>query len=129
MDDEDFDELFKRLSSGQSTSSSWQDVRAELGALGKTVGDVLRTAWQSPDADSGIGRLRELLTSAIQELNGAVDGTPEAQQARDQFLRVTESLRAAAERAGDEVRPELVRLLRQANAELRRRSGLDDTGP
>jgi ElaB/YqjD/DUF883 family membrane-anchored ribosome-binding protein len=129
MDDQDFDELFKRLSSGRSTTSSWQDVRAELDALGKTLGDVLRTAWHSPDADSGIGRLRELLSSALQELNGAVDGTPEAQQARDQFVRVTESLRAAAERAGDEVRPELVRMLRQANAELRRRSGLDDTSP
>jgi HAMP domain-containing protein len=126
MNDDEFAELFKQLSSGQSTGSSWQDVRAEVENLGKTLGDVLRAAWQSPEAESSLGRLRELLDSATQDWNTAIDGTPEAQQARDQFLRLTESINSAAERAGEQVRPELLRLLRQANAELRRRSRLDE---
>ncbi len=50
---------------------------------------------------------------------GKTLGTPEAEQARDQFVRLTESIRAAAERAGDELRPELVTLLRQASASVR----------
>ena len=127
MNDDDFDELLRQLSSGRSTSSSWQDVRAEVQALGNTLGDVFRMAWRSQDADSALSRLRQLLSSATQELNETVDGTPEAQQARDQLVRVADSLRQAAERAGDEVRPELLRMLRQANVELRRRSGLDST--
>lgn len=126
VNDDDFAELFKRLSSGQSAGTSWQEVAAEFEALTRTLGDVVRGAWQRQNADSGIGRLRDMLASAIQELNDAVDGTPEAQQAREQFGRVAESLRAAADRAGDELRPELLRMLRQANAELRRRSGLDE---
>jgi hypothetical protein len=126
VNDDDFAELFKRLSSGQSSGTSWQEVAAEFEALSRTVGDVVRGAWQRQDANSAIGRLREMFSSAFQELNQAVEGTPEAQQAREQFARVTESLRAAADRAGDELRPELLRMLRQANDELRRRSGLDE---
>lgn len=129
MNDDDFNELFKRLSSGKSSGSSWQEVAAEFEALSRTLGDVVRGAWQRQDADSDMGRLREVLSSAVHELNRAVEGTPEAQQARDHFVRVVESLRAAAARAGDELRPELLRMLRQANAELRRRSGLDEDPP
>ena len=126
MNDDEFAELFKRLSSGQAPGTSWQEVADEFEALTRTVGDVVRGAWHRPGADSGIGRLRDMLSSALRELDQAVDGTPEAQQARARFARVAESLRAAADRAGDELRPELLRMLRQANAELRRRSGLDE---
>jgi hypothetical protein len=120
MDDDDFAELFKKLPSRPSTGTSWQDVAAEFEALGKTLGDALRDAWQRPDNDAGLARLRDSLHSMIEEVNRAVDGTPEAQQARDQFVQLTTSIRAAAERAGDELRPELINMLRQANAELRR---------
>ena len=126
MDDDDFAELFKKLPSRPPTGSSWQDVVAEFEALGKTLGDVVRDAWQRGDSDATLGGLRESLQSIIQDLNRAVDGTPEAQQARDQLVRMSDSIRTAAERAGDELRPELVSMLRQANAELRRRSHLDE---
>ncbi len=126
MDDDDFAELFKKLPSRPSTGTSWQDVGAEVEALGKTVGDVLRGAWQRQDNEAGLGGLRDSLQSMIQELNRAVDGTPEAHEARDQFVHLTETIRAAAERASDELRPELVSLLRQANTELRRLTRLDE---
>ena len=128
MKDEDFDELLKQLSSGQSTRGSWREVRAEFDALGQTLGRVLHKAWESQEADSALGRLRELVASATEELRVGVEGTPEAQQARERLQRLTDSVHAAAERAGDEVRPQLLHLLRGANAELRRRSGLQDTG-
>jgi hypothetical protein len=120
MDDDDFAELFKKLPSRPSSGTSWQDVGAELEALGKTLGDVLRGAWQRQDAEAGLGGLRDALDSMIQEVNRAVEGTPEAQDARAQLVQVTERIRAAAERASDELRPELLSMLRQANAELRR---------
>ena len=126
MDDEDFAELFKSLPGRSSTGTSWQDVAAEFSALGKTLGEALRSAWQGQVNDPGLRGLREGLQSMIEDLNRAVDGSPEAQQARDQLVRLTESIRAAAERAGDEVRPELLSMLRQANAELRRLARLDE---
>ena len=126
MDDDDFAELFKKLPRSSPSDTSWQDVGAEFEAIGKTLGDVLRGAWQRQDADAGLNRLRDSLQSMIEDMNRAVDGTPEAQEARDQFVHLTERMRAAAERAGDELRPELASLLRQANAELRRLTRLDD---
>lgn len=126
MDDDDFAELFKKLGSGPSTGTSWQDVGAELEALGKTLGDAVREAWQRQDTQAGLAPLRESLQSMLAQVDRAFDGTPEAQQARDQLVRLTESLRAAAARAGDEVRPELLSMLRQANAELRRLTRLGE---
>jgi hypothetical protein len=120
MNDDDFAELFKRLTSQPSGGTTWQDVGNEFGALGKTVGDVLRTAWQRQEDDASLVRLRESLQVMMADLSRAVEGTPEAQQARDQFVHLTESIRAAAERTSDELRPELLKMLRQANAELRR---------
>jgi len=129
MKDDDFDELLRQLSSGRAESNSWEDVLGEFQALGRTLEDLLfRKALQvqAPDADSILTRLRAALTTATQELNDVVDGTPEAARARDEFRQVTDSLRTAVSRATDEVRPELLRMLRQANGELRRRSGLDE---
>jgi ElaB/YqjD/DUF883 family membrane-anchored ribosome-binding protein len=126
MNDDDFAELFKKLSSGDSTSTTWQDVVAELEALGRTVSEVLRRALDGTDSGMGTGRLRDVVAAAVDELNHAVDGTPEAAQAREQLMEIRDNLRAAVERATNDLRPELLRLLREANSELRRRSGLED---
>ena len=120
MDDDDFAELFRKLPSSAGSGTSWQDLFAEVEALGKTLGDVVRSAWQRPEDDAGLGRLHESLDTILQDVNRAVDGTPEGQQARDQLAQMIDSIRAAAEQAGDELRPELLRMLRQANTELRR---------
>src|SRR5919201_5086943 len=133
MNDDEYAELFRQPPPPKSRpagEASWQDVAAEAEALGRTLGDVLgdllRVAAQpKSDDEMGVRWLREQLQSLLQELNRAVDGTPEVQPVRDAMVRMTESLRAAAERASEEVRPELLGLLRQANAELRRRAHLE----
>lgn len=122
INDDDFDELLRQLTGGQSTESTWQDVRVELEALARNLGDVLQMALRGQNGDTTLARLQEMFFSATQQLNDAVDGTPEAQQARDQMASLANSLNSAIERAGDQVRPELLRMLRQANAELRKRA-------
>jgi hypothetical protein len=126
MNDDDFDELLRQLTSGQSTESTWQDVRLELEALARNLGDVLQAAWRSQSGDATLARLQEMIFSATQQMNDAVEGTPEARQAREQLTHLSDSLNSAIEHAGDQVRPELLRMLRQANAELRRRANPDD---
>jgi hypothetical protein len=124
--DDEYAELFKKLPGKGSSDATWQDVVAELGALGRTFGDVVRNAWQGQDNDAGLGQLRETLDAMIAELNKAVAGTPQAEQAREQLVHLSESIRAAAERTSEELRPELLSMLRQANAEIRRLTRLDD---
>jgi|SRR5579859_814598 len=126
MNDDDFAELFKKLPSRSSSDATWQDVRDEFESLGKTLGDVLRGVWQRQEGDAVPGRLRDGFQLLMDQLGHTVDGTPEARQARDQLVHLTETIRAAAERASDELRPELLNMLRQANAELRRLTLPDD---
>ena len=126
MNDDDFAELFRKLPSGSSSGTSWQDVGAELGALGKTFGDVLRTAWQRSESDPLVRDMRESVEAAIGDLNNATSGNAETREAREQLARLVESIRGALSQAGDEMRPELVTLLRQANRELRRFTALDE---
>jgi hypothetical protein len=126
MNDDDYAELFKKLPGKSSSGTSWQDVAAEFENLSRTVADVVRTAWQRSGGEASVGQLREGLQSIVDDVNRTADGTPESRQARDQLVRLIESIREAAQRAGDEVRPELLSLLRQANAELRRLGQIDD---
>ena len=126
MNDDDFAELFKKLPSGGSTGSSWQDVVDELAALGKTFAEVVRRVLQSTETDASLGQVREMMSGAIDELNRTVDGSPEAVQAREQLIQVRDTLREAIDRASSDLRPELLAMLRQANAELRKLSGLDE---
>ena len=127
MDENDeYAELFKKLPSRGSSGTSWQDVASEFEALGKTVSESLFSAFQRLDGEADLTRLRESLQYAIDTLNRTVDGSPETAQARDQLVSLAGSIRSAAERAGAEVRPELLTMLRQANSELRRRAHLDE---
>ena len=126
MEDDEYTELFKRLSSGRSTGASWRDIAAELESLGNTFSEVLRRAWQTQNEGSGIAQVRDVFASAIDELNRAVEGTPESERAREQLKEMAESLQQTADRATAELRPQLLSVLRQANAALRRRAGLED---
>src|SRR5919198_1994370 len=119
-DDDEYAQLFKKLPTGSSSETSWQDVLAELGALGETVGDLLRTAWQRSDGDALVHRLRQSLSAIADNANRADEGSPETQRARTELTRLIDSIREAAIQAGDQVRPELLSLLRDANAQLRR---------
>jgi hypothetical protein len=125
-DDDEYAQLFKKLPSSSGSGSSWQDVASELEALGNSVADLLRGAWRTGNGEADLSNLRQSLESVISDMNRAVDGSPETAQARDQMVRLIDSIRGAIDTASAEIRPELVSMLRQANAELRRRTHLDD---
>jgi hypothetical protein len=125
VNDDEYAELFKKLPDRSSSGSSWQDVASEIGALGKTFGDMLRGALDNGDTQGVMGQLRDAVQGAIDDLNHAAGSTSETREARDQLTRLAESIREAAARTGDDLRPQLLELLRRANAELRRAADLD----
>jgi hypothetical protein len=125
FNDDEFAELFKKLPS-RTGGTSWQDVGDELGSLGRTFGDLLRNAWQKSENDPVMAEMRETVQRLIDDVRHAADGSAETQQAREQLSRLTAALRDGIARAGDDVRPELIELLRRANAELRRHGGVDN---
>src|SRR5215216_6571485 len=95
-DDDEYAELFKKLPSRSSSGTSWQDVAAEFEALGGTLADVLRTAWQRSDGDAVLKGFRESLSSIVEDVNRAAEGSPETQQARNELSHLVESIRGAA---------------------------------
>jgi hypothetical protein len=126
MNDDEYAELFKPTK--PTPEASWEAVAREFQLLGKTLSDAFWAAWGGQDGRERVRELQNSLQSIVDELNRAVDqgiSTPEAQQARAQLTRLTESIRVATERTTEELRPELLTLLRQANAELRRLTGQD----
>jgi hypothetical protein len=125
MQDDEYAELFKKLPPRGSSGSSWQDVATEFENLGRTFADVIRSAWRQSEGDATLTQLRDGLQSVIESVQRHTDGSPETAQARDQLVRVVESIREAITQASDEVRPELVNMLRQANAELRKLGNID----
>jgi methyl-accepting chemotaxis protein len=124
MQDDEYAELFKKLPP-RGSGSSWQDVANEFENLGRTFADVIRNAWRQSEGDTTLTQLRDGLQLVIESVQRHTDGSPETAQARDQLVRVVESIREAITQASDEVRPELVNLLRQANAELRKLGQID----
>ncbi len=127
-DDDEYAELFnfKRLPRGASSGTSWHDVATEFGALGDTLSDLLRTVWRRSDGDALVSSFRDSLRSIVDDVNRAAEGNPETLRARGELTRLIESIRAAAREAGDEVRPELLTLLRDANTQLRRLGHIDE---
>jgi hypothetical protein len=118
MNDDDFKRLFREP---ERPGSAWEDVLREVSTLGDNLVLAARAAW---DRD-----VQHSLQSLIDGVNRAIDdgtSTPEAQQAREQLARVTDSVRQAAERTVEDMGPQLLNMLQQANSELRRLTGKDD---
>ncbi|HEV7665064.1 MAG TPA: hypothetical protein VGQ62_16150 [Chloroflexota bacterium] len=128
MNDDDFAELFK-TPYRPNRDATWDDVAREVQNLGKSVGDAFRAAWERQPNYDRVQQLEASLQGLMADVTHAIElgiATPEAEQAREQVTRLTETIRVAAERSTSELRPELLRLLREANAELRRLSGTDE---
>jgi uncharacterized phage infection (PIP) family protein YhgE len=128
MNDDEYAELFKKPEQRSSGGATWADVANEFQTLGETLGDAVRAAWQRNESNQHVRELQDSLNSIMEGVAQAIDGgitTPEAKQARDQLAKVAESIRQATEQASKDLRPELISMLRQANAELRRFSDLD----
>ncbi|MBV9357490.1 MAG: hypothetical protein JO023_18410 [Chloroflexi bacterium] len=119
MNDDDFKRLFRR--EPERPGSAWEDVLREVSTLGDNLALAVRVTWERD--------MQRSVESLIDGVNRAIDGSttsPEAQQAREQLARVSESVRQAAERTVEDVGPQLLTMLQQANSELRRLTGHDD---
>ncbi len=123
--DEEFANLFKKPPESRP-GAAWEDVAHELEALGKTLGEAVQALWQRQENRERARELEDSLKTMAQQVNRAIEESvtmPEAQQAREQFSRVTESVRVAVETTTQELRPEVLSVLRQMNADLRRLAG------
>jgi len=120
--DEEFARLFRKPQEA-TPGTTWEDVAHELEALGKSLGDAVRAVWQHQENRERVRGLQRSLQAMVDDVNRAIEEsvtTPEAQQAREQLSRVTESVRVAVETSTKDLGPDVLSVLRQMDADLRR---------
>jgi hypothetical protein len=126
-DDDEYAELFKPRK--PSSGASWDDVAREFRIMGSTLGDAMRSVWQRQDGGERLRELQDSLAAMLDQVNRTTEdhvGADELNVARAQLTRLVESIRTALDQTSEELRPELLALLRQANAELRRLTRQND---
>jgi len=110
----------------QTTDEAWREVGRQFQALGESLAEAFRTAWESEENRRHVKNMQEGLEAMIEQVGQALkeaDASPEAQKIRGEAEKATESLRAAGEQTWQEVRPHLLSALDQINAQLQKMIG------
>jgi methyl-accepting chemotaxis protein len=107
----------------KTSSDSWQEVGRQFQALGESLAQTMRTAWENEETQRQVNEMRTGLESMVQDVRQAIEesaNSPQGQKVRQDASRAAESLRSASEQTIQEVRPQLINALEQLNAELQK---------
>lgn len=109
--------------SQSSTGESWQDVGKQFEALGASLAQAVRAAWENENTQQRVQEMRTGLESMVREVGQAIDdsaNSPQGQRLRQDASRAAEGVRTATEQTVQEVRPQLINALQQVNEELQK---------
>ena len=109
--------------SQQTFENSWNEVGRQFKALGESLAQTMRTAWQNEETQRQLQEVRTGLESMVKDVEKAIKDsaeTPQGQQIRQDVNRAAGSLRTAGEQTVQEVRPHLIDALQKVNAELQK---------
>ncbi len=110
----------------QTTDEAWREVGKQFQALGESLAEALRTAWESEETRQHVQNMQDGLEAMVNKVGQAIkeaSASPEAQKLRGGAEKAAESVRAAGEQTWQEARPHLLSALNQANAELQKMIG------
>ena len=110
----------------QTTEETWREVGGQFQALGESLAQAFRTAWENEDNRQHLRDMRTGLEAMVDKVGQAIKEasvSPDGQKVRREAQKVAESARAAGEQALQEARPHLLSALRQVNAELQKMIG------
>jgi len=110
----------------QTTEEAWRQVGQQFQALGESLAETFRTAWESEETRRHVqnmqGGLEAMVNKVDQALKEAI-ASPEGEKLRMKAEETAESLQAAGEQTWQEVSPHLLSALNQINAELQKMIG------
>ncbi|UCC63211.1 MAG: hypothetical protein JSV36_21155 [Anaerolineae bacterium] len=107
----------------QTSEEAWREVGLQFQALGESLAEAVRTAWESEETRRYVQNMQDGLEAMVDRVGGAIkeaSTSPEAQKLREEAEKATESLRAAGEQTWQEAQPHLLSALNQINAELQK---------
>jgi len=106
-----------------TSENNWQEVGRQFQALGESLAEAMRTAWQNEETQRRVQEMRVGLESMARDIGKAVEdtaNTPQGQKIRSEAQHTAESLRTATNQTVHEVRPQLINALQQLNEELQK---------
>jgi hypothetical protein len=115
----------KVTTEGTNTTSetSWQEVGKQFQALGESLAQAMRAAWENEETQRRVAEMRTGLEAMARDVSKAVEdtaNTPQGQKIRQEAEHTAESLRVATTQTVQEVRPQLINALQQLNTELQK---------
>ena len=114
------------MTNEQTTREAWRQVGGQFQALGESLAQAFRTAWESAENRQHLQDMQSGLEAMVGEVGQAIkdaSASPEGQKVRQEAEKAVTSARAAGEQAWQEAQPHLLSALRQVNAELQKMVG------
>ena len=105
----------------ETTKDAWHDVGQQFQALGESLAQAFRAAWEDESTRQHVEGFRTGLESMVHDVGQAIDdfsASPEGERLRQEIDQATESARVAGEKAVRDARPHILSALRRASAEL-----------
>lgn len=107
----------------QTKDEPWREVGRQFQALGQSMADAFRAAWEDEENRQQLRDLQDGLEKMVDDVGQALkqaSESPEGQRVQEEAKRAAESAHAAGARAWQDARPHVVSALRQLNAELQK---------
>jgi hypothetical protein len=103
--------------------AGWQEVGQQFQALGASIAQAVRTAWEDEQTQRQLKEMRTGLEAMVKDVSKAIEdsaNTPKGKQIREEAGRTVEAVQHAGKQTVQEVRPHLVQALQQLNEELQK---------
>jgi len=102
---------------------AWREVGQQFSALGDSLSQAFRTAWEDERTRQQLDEVQKGLESMAQQLGRAIDEashSPEGQRVRREMEKAAQSAHVAGEQAWRDAKPHVVSALRQIDLELQK---------
>jgi len=107
----------------QTTEESWREVGRQFQALGESLAEAFRSAWESEETRQHVQNMQSGLEAMVDRVDQALKeaaASPKGEKLRQEAEKAAETLRAAGEQTWQEAQPHLLSALNQINAELQK---------
>lgn len=110
----------------QTTDEAWREVGKQFQALGESLAEAFRTAWEREDTRRHMQNMKDGLKAMVDRLDETleeVSASPQGEKLRAQAEKAVESIRGVGEQTWQETQPHLLSALNQINVELQKLIG------
>ena len=105
------------------SENGWQDVGKQFEALGESLAQAVRSAWQNEESQRTLNDMRTGLESMARDVGKAIEdsaNSPEGQRFREKAEHTVDNLKVAGAQTVQDARPHLLKALEQLNLEVQK---------